>query len=74
MAFHYERVFVVLDENGEIQGIYKKENNAIDSLPESKRNFPQEVTKFGDWQYGKGSTAWRITERKIKDSADILST
>ena len=74
MAFQYDRVFVILDEKNEIQGIFKKEENAIDSLPESKRNFPQELTKFGDWSYGKGTSVWRIVERKVRDSEDILSS
>ena len=73
MALTYDRVFVILDDKGEIQGIFTKEEHAIASLPEAKRNRPQEVTKFGDWTYGTGKTKWRITERKVKDSAGIPS-
>ena len=51
----------------------RRKNNAISSLPDDKRNSPQELEKFGDWQYGKGSTAWRIVTKKIKDSEDILA-
>lgn len=71
MAFVYERVFVVLNDKGTIEGIFLKEKNAIESLPDSKRNFPQEIKKYGTWSYGT-SNKWRIEQRKIKDSAGIV--
>ena len=72
MAFNYDRVFVVLDENGEIQGIYKNKDYAIESLPEAKARAPRQLKQHGDWAYGK-SKPWLIVEKKIKDSSGIPS-
>ncbi len=73
MAFNYDRVFVVVDHENNIQGIFKKKEWAVDSLPEEKKRHPMEITKLGDWKYGKGTTAWKILEKKVKDSAGIPS-
>jgi hypothetical protein len=74
MAFHYKRVFVVQDHEREIKGIFLNEQNAIDSLPEAQRRFPQELAQFGDWKYGKGTCIWTIKQKKIRDSEGIVST
>lgn len=71
MSFSYDRVFVVLDGDGKIDGIYKKRENALNSLSDHRRNTPLEMAD-GSWQYGK-IKPWVIVERKIRDSADILS-
>lgn len=70
MPFNYDRVFVVVDDKGDIKGIFKKKDFALEIIPQEKVRHPQEISKHGDWKYGKVE-AWKILERKVKDSAGI---
>ena len=72
MGFHYERVFVVVNEKNDIIGIYRNKYFALESLPTDKRSHPMEITKHGDWQYGKVSP-WKILTKKVKDSSGIIA-
>ena len=68
--FNFEIVYLVYDTNGEVQGVFKKKANAIESIPETHRNFPKEVAR-SKWEYGANEHRWKISEMKVCDSNDL---
>lgn len=69
--FSYHYVFIIQNEKNEIVGVFKKKSNAIDSMPDNKKNFPKQLMA-GSWNYGEDDK-WKLTEIKIRDSNDLTS-
>lgn len=67
--FNFQYVYIVQDNSGKIVNVFKKRENAIESLPETHRNFPKELST-GSWEYGQ-SNKWKINKLKVEDSNDL---
>jgi len=69
--FNFIFVYVVFNNGGQLSGIFKNKANAINSIPESQKHFPKEITR-GKWSYGtEKPDQWTVLEVRVQDSNDL---
>ncbi len=70
-GFRSQFVYVLLNEDKEIQCICKKRDNAERQIPESKRNNRQQLGNRIDWVYGR-KNKWTLRQIKLLDGNDLF--
>jgi hypothetical protein len=65
-------VYIVVDNENKIHGVFKRRDNAINSMPENKKNFPRQLSG-NSWAFGQDSKFyWHLHEANIRDSNDLI--
>ena len=70
MSFTYSVVWLLIDSNNDVVGVYSKFDKAVDDIPLPQQRLRRQID-VANWFFGSNTQGYKLTKRQIKDSTGL---
>jgi hypothetical protein len=70
MAFTYTCVWLLIDPNKEVVGVFSKFDRGVEAIPLPQQRIRRQINA-GQWLFGTNNLGYTLTKRQIEDSTGL---